>query len=60
METMMQEGPHLAEELQEEDRDKAKIQLPQLKQKWEALLLGANSRSALCAQSSLCLLNKLL
>ncbi|XP_053083867.1 microtubule-actin cross-linking factor 1, isoforms 6/7 isoform X3 [Pangasianodon hypophthalmus] len=44
METMMQEGPHLAEGLQEEDRDKAKLQLPQLKLKWEALLLGANSR----------------
>lgn len=46
METMMQEGPHLAEELQEEERDEAKLQLPQLKLKWEALLLGANRRSA--------------
>lgn len=46
METMTQEGPHLAEELQEEERDKAKLQLPQLKLKWEALLLGANRRSA--------------
>lgn len=46
METMMQEGPHLAEGLQEEDRDKVTLQLPQLKLKWEALLLGANSRSA--------------
>lgn len=46
METMMREGPCLAEVLQEEDRDKAKLQLPQLKLKWEALLLGANSRSA--------------
>lgn len=46
METMMQEGPRLAEGLQEEERDKAKLQLPQLKMKWEALLLGANSRSA--------------
>ncbi|KAF4087940.1 hypothetical protein AMELA_G00077310 [Ameiurus melas] len=44
METMMQEGPHLADELQEEEREKAKLQLPQLKLKWEALLLGANSR----------------
>ncbi|XP_053539137.1 microtubule-actin cross-linking factor 1, isoforms 6/7 [Ictalurus punctatus] len=44
METMMQEGPHLAEELQEEERDEAKLQLPQLKLKWEALLLGANRR----------------
>ncbi|XP_058251804.1 microtubule-actin cross-linking factor 1, isoforms 6/7 isoform X1 [Hemibagrus wyckioides] len=44
METMMQEGPRLAEGLQEEERDKAKLQLPQLKMKWEALLLGANSR----------------
>ncbi|XP_060776821.1 microtubule-actin cross-linking factor 1, isoforms 6/7 [Neoarius graeffei] len=44
METMMQEGPHLAEGLQEEDRDKVALQLPQLKLKWEALLLGANSR----------------
>lgn len=60
METMMQEGPHLAEELQEEERDEAKLQLPQLKLKWEALLLGANRRSARCPQSSLCLLNKLL
>lgn len=60
METMMQEGPHLAEGLQEEDRDKVALQLPQLKLKWEALLLGANSRSARCPQSSLCLLNNLL
>ncbi|TTA40550.1 Microtubule-actin cross-linking factor 1, isoforms 1/2/3/5 [Bagarius yarrelli] len=44
METMMQEGPRLAEGLEEEERDKAKLQLPQLKMKWEALLLGANSR----------------
>lgn len=42
----MQEGPHLAEGLQQEDRDKAQLQLPQLKMKWEALLLAANSRSA--------------
>lgn len=46
METMMQEGKQLSEGLHEEDRDKAKLQLPQLKLKWEALLLGANSRSA--------------
>lgn len=46
METMMQEGPHLSEGLQDEDRNKTKLQLPQLKQKWEALILGANSRSA--------------
>lgn len=46
MESMMQEGPTLAEALEEEDREKAKLQISQLKLKWEALLLGANSRSA--------------
>ncbi|KAM9488562.1 microtubule-actin cross-linking factor 1, isoforms 6/7 [Clarias gariepinus] len=44
MESMMQEGPTLAEALEEEDREKAKLQISQLKLKWEALLLGANSR----------------
>ncbi|XP_026140571.1 microtubule-actin cross-linking factor 1, isoforms 1/2/3/5-like isoform X2 [Carassius auratus] len=44
METMMQEGPHLAEQLQENDSEKPKVQLAQLKLKWEALLQGANSR----------------
>ncbi|KAI2655805.1 Microtubule-actin cross-linking factor 1 [Labeo rohita] len=44
METMMQEGPHLAEGLQGNDGEKTKVQLAQLKLKWEALLQGANSR----------------
>uniref|UniRef100_A0A9J8DHI0 Uncharacterized protein n=1 Tax=Cyprinus carpio carpio TaxID=630221 RepID=A0A9J8DHI0_CYPCA len=44
METMMQEGPHLAEGLQGNDSEKTKVQLAQLKLKWEALLQGANSR----------------
>uniref|UniRef100_A0A4W4HEV9 Uncharacterized protein n=1 Tax=Electrophorus electricus TaxID=8005 RepID=A0A4W4HEV9_ELEEL len=46
METMMQEGPHLLEQLQGEDRESAKLQLPHLRNKWEALLLGADRRSA--------------
>ncbi|XP_016375038.1 dystonin-like [Sinocyclocheilus rhinocerous] len=44
METMMQEGPHLAEGLQGNDSEKTKVQLAQLELKWEALLQGANSR----------------
>ncbi|XP_065102531.2 microtubule-actin cross-linking factor 1, isoforms 6/7 isoform X2 [Paramisgurnus dabryanus] len=44
METMMQEGPHLATELQGDDGEKAKLQLAQLKLKWEALIQAANSR----------------
>ncbi|XP_016342373.1 microtubule-actin cross-linking factor 1, isoforms 1/2/3/5 [Sinocyclocheilus anshuiensis] len=44
METMMQEGPHLAEGLQGNDGEKTKVQLAQLKLKWEALLQGTNSR----------------
>ncbi|XDV39723.1 hypothetical protein PO909_008917 [Leuciscus waleckii] len=44
METMMQEGPHLAEGLQGNDSETTKVQLSQLKLKWEALLEGANSR----------------
>ncbi|XP_026857479.2 microtubule-actin cross-linking factor 1, isoforms 1/2/3/5 [Electrophorus electricus] len=44
METMMQEGPHLLEQLQGEDRESAKLQLPHLRNKWEALLLGADRR----------------
>ncbi|XP_016097767.1 microtubule-actin cross-linking factor 1, isoforms 1/2/3/5-like [Sinocyclocheilus grahami] len=44
METMMQEGPHLAEGLQGNDSEKTKVQLAQLKLKWEALLQGTNSR----------------
>lgn len=45
METMMQEGPHLAEGLLGNDGEKTKVQLAQLKLKWEALLQGTNSRS---------------
>ncbi|XP_055067802.2 microtubule-actin cross-linking factor 1, isoforms 6/7 isoform X1 [Misgurnus anguillicaudatus] len=44
METMMQEGPRLATELQGDDSEKAKLQLAQLKLKWEALVQAANSR----------------
>uniref|UniRef100_A0A9J8BD07 Uncharacterized protein n=1 Tax=Cyprinus carpio carpio TaxID=630221 RepID=A0A9J8BD07_CYPCA len=44
METMMQEGPHLAEGLLGNDGEKTKVQLAQLKLKWEALLQGTNSR----------------
>jgi len=45
IETMMQEGPRLAEGLQGNDSETTKVQLSQLKLKWEALLEGANSRS---------------
>lgn len=45
IETMIQEGPHLAEGLQGNDSETTKVQLSQLKLKWEALLEGANSRS---------------
>ncbi|XP_051999453.1 microtubule-actin cross-linking factor 1, isoforms 6/7 [Xyrauchen texanus] len=44
IETMMQEGPHLADGLQGEDSEKAKLKLAQLKLMWEALVQGANSR----------------
>lgn len=44
IETVIQEGPHLAEGLQGNDSEKTKVQLSQLKLKWEALLQGANSR----------------
>ncbi|XP_051574276.1 microtubule-actin cross-linking factor 1, isoforms 6/7 [Myxocyprinus asiaticus] len=44
METMMQEGPNLADGLQEDDSEKTKLKLAQLKLKWEALVQGANSR----------------
>ncbi|KAG1936136.1 microtubule-actin cross-linking factor 1, isoforms 1/2/3/5 [Pimephales promelas] len=44
IETMMQEGPRLAEGLQGNDSETTKVQLSQLKLKWEALLEGANSR----------------
>ncbi|XP_056114056.1 microtubule-actin cross-linking factor 1, isoforms 6/7 isoform X1 [Rhinichthys klamathensis goyatoka] len=44
IETMIQEGPHLAEGLQGNDSETTKVQLSQLKLKWEALLEGANSR----------------
>nr|XP_695869.5 microtubule-actin cross-linking factor 1, isoforms 1/2/3/5 [Danio rerio] len=44
MERMIQEGPPLAEELQGKDSEKTKVQLAQLKLKWESLLQGATSR----------------
>ncbi len=52
METLMQEGPNLAEGLQGNDSEKTKVQLAQLKLKWEALLQGANSRSVWLTLSS--------
>ncbi|XP_077061585.1 microtubule-actin cross-linking factor 1, isoforms 6/7 [Siphateles boraxobius] len=44
IETMMQEGPHLAEGLQGNDSEMTKVQISELKLKWQALLEGANSR----------------
>ncbi|KAG9276320.1 microtubule-actin cross-linking factor 1-like isoform X1 [Astyanax mexicanus] len=44
METMIQEGPRWVEDLQGEEKERAKLQFSHLKLKWEALLLGADSR----------------
>ncbi|KAI4904060.1 hypothetical protein NFI96_033881 [Prochilodus magdalenae] len=44
METMMQEGPRLVEGLQGKEREETKLQISQLKLRWEALHLGADSR----------------
>lgn len=46
MDTMMLEGPQLAEARQGEEGEQAKVKLSTLKQKWGSLQLEAEQRSA--------------
>ena len=46
MDTMMLEGPRLVEAHPGEEGEQAKVKLSTLKQKWEALQLEAEQRSA--------------
>lgn len=45
MDLMMLEGPRLVEAHPGEEDEQAKVKLSTLKQKWEALQLGAEKRS---------------
>lgn len=44
METVMLNGPHFVEGLQEEDKEQTRSQLVKLKRQWDTLLSGADSR----------------
>lgn len=46
METMMLEGPHMAEAFPGEEGEQARVQLSTLRHKWETLLVDAVNRSA--------------
>jgi len=46
MDSMMSEGPRIVEAHPGEDGEQEKVKLATLKQKWEALQLGAEKRSA--------------
>lgn len=48
MEFTISEGPGLVEAHPGDQWEEAKVKLSTLKQKWEALLLEAEQRSALC------------
>ena len=52
METMMCEGPLLAEGLEGEDGEKTRHKLSSLQLKWEALRLGAENRSGVDISTS--------
>uniref|UniRef100_A0AAY4EGE1 Uncharacterized protein n=1 Tax=Denticeps clupeoides TaxID=299321 RepID=A0AAY4EGE1_9TELE len=46
METMMLEGPHLSEALEEGEKEQTRLKLSTLKRKWQALQLVAEKRRA--------------